>query len=260
MEKKQIAAQLYTIRDHLATASEFVRSMARVREMGYETVQLSGEGDVSDAELRKIFGDAGLVCCATHESGTDIIESPEKVADRLEALDCSMTAFPHPGEYPVATMADVEALASGLDRAGAVLRSRGQVLGYHNHAVEFINVEGKTILEWIYEKTSPENLVSEIDTYWVQAGGGDPLQWVRAMKGRQPFIHLKDFGPDEANKAGSAFKEIGSGNLDWKQIIPAAEAGGCRWFIVEQDGNWANDDPFLSLKISFDYLASTFCA
>ena len=46
--------------------------------------------------------------------------------------------------------------------------------------------------------------------------------------------------------------EIGSGNLDWPRLIPAAEKSGCQWFIVEQDT--CPGDPFDSLKSSFDHL------
>ena len=36
------------------------------------------------------------------------------------------------------------------------------------------------------------------------------------------------------------------------RIIAEAEAGGCEWFIVEQDT--CPGDPFESLKQSFDYI------
>ena len=58
---------------------------------------------------------------------------------------------------------------------------------------------------------------------------------------------------------GVVFEEIGSGNLDWKAIVAAAEKSGCKWFIVEQDAHWAKDDPFLSLTMSFDYLVANIC-
>jgi sugar phosphate isomerase/epimerase len=52
----------------------------------------------------------------------------------------------------------------------------------------------------------------------------------------------------------AAFAEIGRGNLEFPAIIAAAQAGGCQWFIVEQDT--CPGDPFDSLQISFDYIQS----
>ena len=33
---------------------------------------------------------------------------------------------------------------------------------------------------------------SELDTYWIQHGGGDPAAWIRQLEGRADIIHLKD--------------------------------------------------------------------
>jgi sugar phosphate isomerase/epimerase len=257
MKKSQIVAQLYTVREHTKTPKDIAASLKRVRQIGYEAVQASGVGPVDDGELKKMLDGEGLACVATHESSESIIERPREVSERIARLGCSMTAFPSPGKYPIGTREEVEQLARGLDAAGAVFRAAGQVLGYHNHANEFAKVEGKTVLEMIYELTDPRNLVGEIDTYWVQAGGGDPVAWARKLSKRLPFIHIKDYGY-VAGK-GPVFEEIGSGNLDWKTIVAAAERSGCKWFIVEQDRDWANDDPFLSLTMSYDYLAQSIC-
>ncbi len=148
--------------------------------------------------------------------------------------------------------APIHALAKKLDASGAVLREAGQVLTYHNHAIEFVKFDGKLALEIIYEESDPQNLQAEIDTYWVQYGGGNPVEWCRRMAGRLPLLHMKDYMFLKENKHEMA--EIGVGNLDWKAIIPAAEKSGCEWFIVEQD--YCPGDPFDSLKASFDYIAA----
>jgi sugar phosphate isomerase/epimerase len=46
--------------------------------------------------------------------------------------------------------------------------------------------------------------------------------------------------------------EVGSGNLDWKRIIAAAEASGCEWYVVEQDT--CPGDPFDSLRKSYGFI------
>jgi sugar phosphate isomerase/epimerase len=111
-------------------------------------------------------------------------------------------------------------------------------------------VDGKPLLETIYDRTHPENLQGEIDTYWVQAGGGDSVQWCRRLKNRLPLLHLKDYTVDAMGKPQIA--EIGYGNLDFKAIVAEGEASGCQWFIVEQDT--CQGDPFDSIKLSFDFI------
>ncbi len=256
MRSEQIAVTLYTTREYCKDARSFASTCARIREIGYQAVQLSGLGDISETDIVRILDSEGLRCCATHEKGAMILEQPERVADRLCALGCRYTAFPHPGK-DIDSLETVMALAQRLDKAGAVLRERGLVLTYHNHALEFRRLEGRPALEIIYESTDPRNVHAEPDTYWIQAGGGDVVRWCERLAGRMPLLHLKDYAVDNFNQP--TFAEIGNGNLDWPRIIAAAETSGCEWFIVEQDRGWIDNDPFKSLEISFGYLTSRLC-
>jgi len=255
MKREQIAAQLYTLRDHLKTPDDIKASLKKVADIGYQSVQLSGMGPIDEADLVALCKDLGLVICATHEGSAEIVEHPERVVERLQKLGCRYTAYPYP-HVDLDSADAARALAAQLDASGKVLADAGLGLGYHNHAIEFRRFEGATVLDILYDQTDPKHLLGEIDTYWVQAGGGDPVAWCRKLGGRMPFVHLKDFGvPQDADKG--VFCEVGSGNLDWREIIAALREGGCEWYIVEQDV--CPGDPFDSLKQSFDYLVETFC-
>jgi len=93
----------------------------------------------------------------------------------------------------------------------------------------------------------------EIDTYWVQFGGGDPVDYINRLKGRVPVLHLKDMAPGEERR----FAEIGEGILDWPAILAASEAAGTEWLCVEQD-NCYDRDPLDSAKISLTNLRTQF--
>ena len=251
MKLSQVAIQLYTLRDFCKTAEDFAVTMKKVREIGYTAVQISGVGPIPEADIVAMCKAEGLAICATHEPGVKILDETESVIARLKALGTKLTAYPFPAGIDFDNPGHVTMLIKKLDIAGAKFRAAGMKLGYHNHAHEFYRpAGGATFLERVYAETSPENIVAELDTFWVQRGGGDVVDWVRRMKGRQPFIHLKDY---KVNPAGeSHFCEIGAGTLDFKRIIAEAEAGGCEWFIVEQDS--CPCDPFVSIKQSFDYI------
>lgn len=255
MKREQVAAQLYTVRDHLKTPADIARSLRTIHGIGYRAVQVSGVGDIAYSELAKIIAGEGLTCCATHESGDAILNNPASIVDRLRQLNCIYTAYPYPAGIDFASEASVQALIARLDAATQVLASAGMVLTYHNHNMELRRMGGRTILEAIYQDTRVQG---EIDTYWVQAGGGDPTAWCRRLRARLPLLHMKDFGVDEKNQP--TFREIGAGNLDWRSIVSEAQESGCRWFIVEQDGGWANGNPFDSLRASFEYITSTLCS
>jgi sugar phosphate isomerase/epimerase len=251
LDSRRIALQLWTLRDHLKTADEVARSFARVREIGYEHVQLSGLGPIPSAEVKRLADEAGLGICATHEDGAQIVEQPSQVADTLGTLGCRFTAYPYP-HVPLDTLDQVFKLADDLSRAGEVLRGRGQLLTYHNHAIEFRKLKGKAILDWLYERMDPVMVHGEIDTYWVQAGGGDPAAYCARLSGRLPLLHLKDYAITPSNEPIMA--ALGEGNLNFAVIIREAESAGCQWYIVEQDGGF--EDPFEAIATSLKYLKS----
>jgi len=253
MKIHQLAAQLYTIRDYAKTPPEVALALKRIREIGFQAVQVSGLGPIEDCELARILNGEGLICCATHEG--NILEAPAKVVEKLNTLGCRYTAYPFP-HVPLRSLQDVKALAAALNRAGKILSESGKVLAYHNHSIEFQRVDGHLMLDVIYDETDPRYLQGEIDTYWVQHGGGDPVKWCRRLSGRLPLLHMKDYVINEKREPLTC--EIGRGNLDWPAIVAAAEEAGCQWFIVEQD--FCPGDPFESLKISFEYIRDHLCA
>ena len=252
MKIDKIAAQLYTLRDHLKSRQQVAKTLRQLRKTGYTAVQLAGMCPIETEELARILEGEGLFCCATHENADTILDHPEAIAEKLHILGCTYVAFPYPVGVETWDMRSIRALAKRLDAAGRVLLQSGKVLTYHNHEVEFFRVKGKTVLERIYDETEPELVQGELDTHWVQAGGGNPTSWCRRLSGRLPLIHLQDYAV--AEDGHRRFAEVGTGNLEWESIIPAADQAGCQWFVVEQAGDWEDNDPFRSLRRSLEYL------
>ena len=250
MQISQVAAQLYTLREFTKAPADIAKTLEKVAQIGYQAVQLSALGPIEETELVQMCRDQGLTICATHEPAAQIINEPEKVAEHLHQLSCKYTAYPHPANVDLSSAKSVDQMIEGLDKAGEVLAKSGLTLCYHNHSMEFRKLEGQTIWERIFANTRPENLAAEPDTYWVQHGGADPVAVCRSLANRLPLIHLKDYAVSADNQP--MYCEIGAGNLDFPAIIAAAQAGGCQWFIVEQDTT--PGDPFDSLRQSFEYI------
>jgi sugar phosphate isomerase/epimerase len=248
----QVALQLYTLREHLKTPTEIRASLKKVAAIGYRSVQASGLGPIGESELVSILKGEGLTLCATHEDGKTILSDPQWVVAHLHKLGCKYTAYPYPAGIDFTDRAVVAKFARDLEHAGQVLHEAGQVLTYHNHGIELLRMDGETVLRYLYDHTDPRYLQAEIDTYWIQYGGGDPVAWCESLPGRLPLLHMKDYQFLPSNEPG--FAEIGSGNLAWTKIIAAAEASGCEWFIVEQDTSAG--DPFDSVRKSFEFIAA----
>ena len=251
MKIQQAAAQLYTLRDSMTTPDDMARTLKAVRAIGYEAVQVSGVGPIAPKALRKLMDDNGLTCCSTHEDAAEILNNTEAIIEKLRTLGSPTTAIPWLGKEHRSGEGFKRFIAA-TNAACAKMKAAGIDLMYHNHAFEFEKVNGRLLLDVIYSET---DLKAEIDTYWVQVGGGNPVDWCKRMAPRMPVVHLKDLA--YFDEGGAATAEIGQGNLDFKAIVRACDKGGVKWFAVEQDN--CRRPPLESLKMSFDYIKESLC-
>ena len=245
MAQSRIAAQMYTLRDFTKDPADIAAAMKKVRQIGYEAVQLSALGPIDTVELKRILDGEGLEVCATHISFQRMKDEPESVIEEHKLLGCKYAAVGGmPAEYR--NEEGYSRFAREASEVGKRLAEGGLVFGYHNHSFELERFGARTGLEILYSESDPRYVTAEIDTYWIQHGGGDPAAWIERVAGRIPLLHLKDMAIDR--DMNQLMAEVGEGNLNWPAILKASEQAGVLWYIVEQDT--CRRDPFESLAIS----------
>jgi sugar phosphate isomerase/epimerase len=264
MAPSVLGAQLYTLREYLKTPGDMVKTLARVRKMGYEAVQCSGLGPIPTKELARILDGEGLACVVTHRPFEEFknIEAALEYHGLLKCRYGAIGGFGWNNESP----AQWRQFAAEFSATAKTLAARGLHLGYHNHSHELARlgepviapIAGQPVLPVPPVPTPLQLLIDscgpavwfEIDTYWIQHGGGDPALWIDKVAGRIPCVHLKDMAvtPQRVQK----MCEVGSGNLNWTRILDACKRARVQWYLIERDDG--DLDPFDSLQISFNNL------
>lgn len=249
MGKIRIGVQMYTLREYCKTVQDTAETLKKVSKMGYKVVQISGMAEPKDTrELKKILDENGLYPCSTHTSYQRIVEDIDAVIEEHKILGCEAIICPGlPMELH--NKEGYLKAAKEFEKVIKKIKDNGLTLGYHNHGIEFQRYDGKTGLEILLDNC--EGLEAEIDTYWVQYGGGDPAYWIERFKGRCSQLHFKDMGMID-NK--QVMPPIGEGNLNWERIIKSAQKSGAKYCLVEMDE--PTIDAFESLKRSFEFLIS----
>lgn len=255
MNTSVLAAQLYTIRQFTQTEQDLARSMEKIKKIGYQAVQVSGIGPIAHDIVKKIMDDNGLSICITHISHDQLWHHTQAVIDQHHLWNCRNVAIGSmPQEYRTGEEG-FRRFAGEANQIGEELLKSGLTFSYHNHSFELERFGSRTGLDIIYAESSPQYLRAEIDTYWIQHGGADPIAWIRRMKDRMPVIHLKDMAVTaEGWNVQQIMAEVGMGNLNWPGILQACKEAGVEWYAIEQDV--CQRDPFDSLKISFEFLKS----
>jgi len=247
MAGSTIGAQMYTLRDHLKTPADIAATCKKVREMGYEAIQVSAFGPIDPPDLAKILDSEGLTCAATHV-GLDMMKDVQKCLDYHNTLKCKYTAI---GGHNTDSKANWVEFAKTFTDIADKLAEHGLTVGYHNHSHELMRYEGETALDLLIENCG-QSVWFEVDTYWIAHGGGDPAAYIEKVGAsgadRLPCVHYKDMVMGEGRTHKMC--EVGTGNLNWPRINDACKKANVKWYLVERDSG--DLDPFESLKISFD--------
>jgi len=245
MEKLIAGVQLYTLRDFCKSVSDTSNTLKKVKKIGYNVVQVSGISEPKDVkELKKILDDNGLISCSTHTGYERIVNETEKVIEEHKILGCEGIVCPIlPSELH--NKEGYIKVGNEFKKIIPIIKKNGFILAYHNHGIEFEKYNGKIGLEILLETC--QELEPEIDTYWVQYGGGDPSYWIDKYSKRISEVHFKDMGIIQ-NK--QVMPPIGEGNLNWKKIVESCKNSRVKYCLVEMDT--CTIDPFDALKISLE--------
>lgn len=228
----KISAQLYTLRNYTKTLPEYKDTLQKIRQMGYKSFQHSGAGPLDPKDIRRVLDETGMIMSATHTDPNRLKNDLPNVIKEHKLWNCEFVGI---GMMPEEYRNDYDGVvrfAKEYDEVGKALKKEGLQLVYHNHDFEFQKFNDKLIMDILMEETSPESFEFEIDTYWVQAGGSDPVDWIYKLSNRMRYIHFKDMAMSGRNQV---FAPVGEGNLNWEKIITACEETAIEWCAIEQD-------------------------
>lgn len=245
----QIGAQLYTVRSYTQTLSDFSETLEKLAHIGYHAVQVSGtcayDAEWLKAELEK----NDMQCVITHTPFEKMSENPEAQVTFHKTFHCGLIGL---GSYPDLSENGYQTLKTKLQPIVKTFAKNHMLFSYHNHFQEFLHSYGEmNTLERLASDFSKEELAFTFDVFWAQYAGADPAEWLRRFSGRVPCIHFKDMFCNAQKEIRMA--PVGHGNMNVEHILAEAESAKTQYVMVEQDDCY-DEDPFVCLKKSFDYL------
>lgn len=253
MSKFIVGAQMYSVRDKTTNAEDMLHALKAIKAMGYNTCQLSGHSqDIPDEQIAELLKESGVECVATHVSMDAIEADFDAIVRKHELWGCK---YPGIGGLPQKYReAGSEGYLEFARVAGEVANrflDRGMHFIYHNHAFEYERFAdtGKNGMELLLDN-SPEALQFELDVFWVQAGGANPVDWIRKVAGRMDVVHFKEMN---GSLKPPMMAPIGTGNMDWPAMFAACDEIGVKYALIEQD-NAVESDSLGCMQTSYDNL------
>lgn len=245
----KIGAQLYTVRDLCKTTQEFSETLHKLYKIGYRDVQISAI-PFPPEEIRKICDEAGMKIIITHSHPDRILHETAEVIEEHQILGCDYVGIGAlPAQYERSNEG-IKRFAEDFSKAGRILKENGMTFHYHNHSFEMEKTDGKMWFDTMIEESDPEVFFFILDVYWLQHGGLSPVAYINKLGRRIKVLHYKDFAIRDWKQK---FASIGSGNLNWNEIISASLQNHIQYAMIEQDADFI-DDPISELERSFLFL------
>lgn len=117
--------------------------------------------------------------------------------------------------------------ADQLNQLAVRVKSEGFRLGYHNHDLEFIDVDGITPYDILMENTDPKLVWFQIDVGNLTFAGKDAIAYLKKYSQRYFSMHAKDYKP------GLTSVPVGQGILDWKTIFTIVKTTPLQNYFAE---------------------------
>lgn len=246
MNQIPIALQMYTLRNE--AEKDFIGTLNKVAELGFDGVEFAGYGGMEAAELRKVLDQEGLQAASSHIPIAELENDLEKVIQDQIVLGSRYIVCPWIPEDQ-RTEKDYWKLIKLLNTAGERCHQEGISLCYHHHDFELEKLsDGRTVLQTIFEETNPDWVKAEFDIYWLTYAGEEPADWITRYQERSPIVHLKDMTTDGTK----FFAELGTGGVDLDSVLALGEESRIKWWVVEQDES--RKSPLESVGDSLKYL------
>lgn len=247
--------QTYTFRRSIG--NDPAKTLDTIKAMGFTEIE-GGGGRIAPEDFKRLCDERGISIPSTGADYGQLVRAPDSIVMRAKALGSKyvMCAWiPH--ENGVLTIENAKKAVEDFNKAGKYLKENGLIFCYHAHGYEFQPYEDGTLLDYIFKNTNPEYVSFEMDIFWIQFGGGDPVALLKKYGDRWKLMHLKDMRKGiKKDLTGGTSQEndvaFGTGQMDIPSILKEAKKLGIKHYFIEDESS----NIIEQLPISIAYLKS----
>jgi sugar phosphate isomerase/epimerase len=235
---QEFGIQLYSLRNQFK--KDVAGSLKTISDWGLTNLEGGGTYGLSFEEFDGLLDKYKLDVVSVGASYDELKDNPEKAlanAKQFGAKYVMCAWISHDGNnFDIAKTKEAVAI---FNTAGKLLKDAGITLAYHAHGYEFRPYEDGTLFDYMAENA--ENFAFEMDVYWVQHGGEDPLALLNRYPDKFVLLHLKDMAKGTPkDNTGHADVEtnvvLGTGEVDIAGVVNRAkELGVVEYMFIEDE-------------------------
>ncbi|WP_298477024.1 sugar phosphate isomerase/epimerase [uncultured Maribacter sp.] len=236
---QEIGIQLWSLRNQFKT--DIPGTLATIKDWGITKIEGGDSYGMPFDEFNGLLKKNNLEMVSIGAPFKDLEDSPEKVVESAKAYGAKyvMCAWVPHNENDFA-IAETKHATEVFNKAGKLLKENGITLAYHAHGYEFRPYKNGTLFDYMMENA--EHFTFEMDLFWVQHGGEDPLALMKKYPEKVTLLHLKDMAKGVVgNNTGSEDREtnvvLGTGQIDIAGVVAEAKTLGVEYMFIEDESS-----------------------
>jgi sugar phosphate isomerase/epimerase len=164
---KNYGIQLWSVKTDLAKDPKDV--LKQLASYGYTQIESfeGGKGmfwGMTPSEFKTYVESLGMTAVSSHFNDIYKDSFNQKAAD---AASAGLKFLISPSESGAKTIDDYKKLANRFNECGEICKKNGLRFGYHNHDAIFKPIDNQVPMDLLLENTDKDNVVFEMDIYWV---------------------------------------------------------------------------------------------
>lgn len=236
---QEVGLQLYSLRNQFKTDVE--GSLKTISDWGITKLEGGGTYGYAMDDFKALLKKYNLEIVSVGAGFEELEKSPEKVVENAKAFGANyvMCAWvPHKNND--FAIEETKHATEVFNRAGKILRANGITLAYHAHGYEFRPYEDGTLFDYMAKNAT--DFTFEMDVFWVQHGGEDPLGLLKKYPSKFTLMHLKDMQKGvKGNNTGHEDVEtnvvLGTGQIDIAGVVAEAKTLGIEYLFIEDESS-----------------------
>tara|TARA_S200000501_G_scaffold267833_1_gene251564 strand:+ start:5697 stop:6470 length:774 start_codon:yes stop_codon:yes gene_type:complete len=237
--QKDIGIQLYSLRNQLDQNAD--RALKLIDHWGLKYIEGGDSYGLPEEDFRKLIKKNNLKAVSIGASYPELRNDPQSVLEKAKRYKVKFVMcawIPHPGN--TFDIDITQAAVETFNKAGALLKKEGITLAYHAHGYEFRPHEYGTLFDYMARNAT--DFKFELDVFWVQHGGVDPIELMNKYPDFVILMHLKDMAHGvKGNNTGKEDADknviLGQGQIDIAGVVKKARELGVQYMFIEDESS-----------------------
>lgn len=235
--KNKFGLELYSLRFEFK--KDVPSTLASIKKMGITEIEGGSFYGLTPQQFKAALDKEGLHITSMLFDYNRYKQDLKGIIEEANIFGVKQLGFawiPHEATF---SKADADSAIIFMNDIGSKLKAAGFTFFYHPHGYEFMPGDSGTLFDYMAKHI--KNASFQLDVFWAARGGADPVWLLNTYRNRFISLHVKDLqrgvatGDSTGTAPDSTSVIIGTGQVNWPEVLRAAIRAGIQHYYIEDE-------------------------